>query len=98
MKAKDIIIVMLLVGLAVASYFLGFQRGARLETLKGDLRVRILVHLALYHSVERGDLPKVQGTLGMLLLGEVRSYQQQFGEGARHEHLCKAFCRREAHC
>ncbi len=80
MKAKDIIIVVLLLALTVVSYFLGFQRGERLKSQKSDARFRIAIHRALYHSAERGDLQKIQSTLGMVLLGEVRSYEYLFGD------------------
>jgi len=91
MKAKDIIIIALLLTLAVVGYFLGFQRGSRLETLKGEARFRISVHQALYHSAESGDLQKIQSTLGMILLGEVRRYQHQFGDETSTNSFGKRF-------
>jgi hypothetical protein len=80
MKVKDITIAALLLILAVVSYFLGFQRGARQEQLKSDARFLISAHQTLYRSAENGDLQKIQNILAMVILGEVRSYQLQFGD------------------
>ena len=91
MKAKDIVIIALLLALAVVSYFLGCWTGAQRETSKGDARFLISVHQALYHSAESGDLQKIQSTLGMVLLGEVRTYQQHFGNETGTNGFAKRF-------
>lgn len=91
MKAKDIVIVVLLLALAVVSYFLGRRTVAQRETSKGDARFLILVHQALYHSAESGDLQKIQSTLGVVLLGEVRTYQHQFGDETGTNSFAKRF-------
>lgn len=91
MKAKDIIIIALLLSLAVVSYFLGLQRGERLELSKGDARFRISLYQALYHEAESGDLRHIQSTVGMVLRGEVRSYQHQFGDNSGMSSFAKLF-------
>jgi hypothetical protein len=77
---KNITIIVLSLLLAASTYYLGYMTGARREVLRSDARFRIVVHDALYHSAERGDLQKIQSTLGMVLLGEVRAYEYEFGD------------------
>jgi hypothetical protein len=77
---KNITIIVLSLLLAASTYYLGYMAGARREVLRSDARFRIAVHDGLYHSAEQGDLRKIQSTLGMVLLGEVRAYQYEFGD------------------
>jgi|ERR1035437_6778633 hypothetical protein len=88
---KNIAIIILSLALAVVCYFLGYRTGAQRETLRGDARFLISVHDALYHSAESGDLQKIQSTLGMVLLGEVRTYRHQFGDDSGTNGFAKRF-------
>jgi hypothetical protein len=77
---KNITIMVLALFLAASTYYLGYMTGARRAVLQSDARFRISVHDALYHSAEQGDLRKIHSTLGIVLLGEVRTYQYEFGD------------------
>ena len=79
MKTKDIIIIVLLLSVAGLCYLVGYRTGAQRETQKGDLRFLISVHNGLYQAAERGDLQKIQSDLGIVILGEVRTYENRFG-------------------
>jgi len=79
MKAKDIVIIALLLAVAGLCYFLGYRTGAQRETQKSELRFLISLHNGLYRAAQRGDFQKIQSTLGIVLLGETRSYEHQFG-------------------
>jgi hypothetical protein len=81
---KNITIIVLTLLLAASIYYIGYMAGARHEVLRStaqnDARFRIAVFDALYHSAERGDLQKIQSTMRMVLLGEVREYQYGYGD------------------
>src|SRR5271155_1912753 len=88
---KNITIIILALLLAASTYSLGYMTGARREVLRGDARFRIVVHDALYHSAEQGDVRKIQSTLGMVLLGEVRASQYEFGDETGTNSFAKHF-------
>jgi hypothetical protein len=50
-----------------------------------------VVHDVLYHSAEQGDIQKIQSTLGMVLLGEVRAYQYEFGDETGTNNFAKHY-------
>jgi len=77
---KNITIIILALLLASSTYYLGYMTGARREVLRSNARFLISVHDAMYHSAEQGDVRKIQDNLGMVLLGEVRAYQYEFGD------------------
>jgi len=77
---KDITIIVLALLWAASTYYLGYMTGARREVLRSDARFLLSVHDAMYHSAEQGDVRKLQDNLGMVLLGEVRAYQFEFGD------------------
>jgi hypothetical protein len=88
---KNITIIVLALLLAASTYYLGYMTGTRREVLKSDARFRISVHDALYHSAESGDLQKIHSTLGMVLLGEVRTYQYEFGDETGTNYFAKRY-------
>ena len=91
MKPKDIIIYVLLLTLAVTSYSLG-NRSAKLRELEmRDARVRLIMNLGLYDAAQRGDLPKFQRDLGMFILGQTRTFEEQFGAPAADDPFAKRF-------
>jgi hypothetical protein len=91
MDTKNNIIIALLLILAVITYFLGYSRGARHETMKKDAQFNISLHQGLYHSAETGNLQKVQSDLSVILLGEVRGYEKRFGNEMDSEMFRKRF-------
>jgi len=78
--AKNITILVLALLLAASTFYLGYMAGARREVLRDDARFRISLYDSLYHSAEKGDVRKIQNNLGIVLLGEVRTYHDNFGD------------------
>jgi hypothetical protein len=88
---KNITIIVLALLLAASTYHLGYMTAARREVLRDDARFRISVHDALYHSAEQSDVRKIQSTLGIVLLGEVRAYQYEFGDETATNSFAKRY-------
>ena len=79
MKAKDITIIVLLLALAVASYFQGYRNGQLRDIEMREARARLSMNLRLYDAAQRGDLPKLQRDLGMFILGQTRTFEERYG-------------------
>ena len=93
MKAKDIIIILLVIALAVVSYCLG-RRDARLQDIQmREAKGRITINLALYETARVGDLEKVQSTLGMIILGETWAFEREFGAPTGTNSFAQRFAR-----
>jgi hypothetical protein len=83
MKAKDIIVIMLLLALVFAlgsaCYNLGYRNGALRQIQTSEAKGRLGINLAIYKEAQNGDLQAVQQHLGMVILGQTRIYEQEFG-------------------
>ena len=88
---KNITVIILALLLAAVTYYLGYMTGAQRKALQSDARFRISAHDALYHSAEDGDLQKIHSTVGILLLGAVRSYQSEFGDDTGTNSFAKRY-------
>jgi hypothetical protein len=76
---KNIAIIVLSLALAVASYLLGWSNVSLRDVEARDARGRLGFNLAIYQELERGDFQRAKEHLGMLLLGQTRVYEHQFG-------------------
>ena len=74
MKNKIVIIVLLL-ALVVVSYINFARRNFEMHEARG----RLGLNLQIYEEAQRGDLQAVQSHLGMLILGQTRTYQERYG-------------------
>jgi hypothetical protein len=79
MKAKDTVIVVLLLALAVLSYLLGYNNGKRREWEMRSAQGRLYSTLKLLEDAQKGDLTKVQERLHFMILGQVEAYEKEFG-------------------
>lgn len=79
MKAKNITIPVLLLALAIGSYVLGYRNGQRPDFERREARGRLGINLRLYDAAQSGDLPKVQRDLGMVILGQTRTFEERYG-------------------
>jgi hypothetical protein len=91
MKVKDIIIIVLLLGLAVASYVIGYRNGQLRDSEMRELRVRLRRNLRLYEAAQSGDLPKVQRDLGMFILGQTRTFEEKYGPPGSDDSFAERF-------
>jgi hypothetical protein len=78
MKEKIVIIVLSLI-LAVVSYFLGYSNNTLRDFEMREAQGRLGLNLSIYNDMERGDFQKVKEHLGMVILGQTRIYEQQYG-------------------
>jgi hypothetical protein len=78
-KAKDIVIIVLLLALAVLSYVLGYRSGLLRDAQIRQARGRLNWNLTLYEKAERGDLRALTNHLGMIILGQTREFEKEFG-------------------
>ncbi len=83
MKARNIIIAILVLALMVVSLAFHFYAQSQRKALREQWEFYIAVHDALYRSAEMGDtrsVEKIQNVLGSILWGETREYRLRFGE------------------
>lgn len=83
MKAKDIIITIVLLvlvfTLASVCYSLGYRNGALRDFEMHRARGRLAADLLIYEEAQRGDLQAVRDHLGIVILGQTRTYEQAYG-------------------
>jgi len=76
---NNIVVIVLSLALAGASYLLGFSNVTLRDFEMREARGRLGINLLIYEDAERGDLTEVKSRLGMVILGQTRIYEQQFG-------------------
>jgi len=76
---KNIAIIVLSLALAVVSYLLGYSNVALRDFEMREARGRLGINLRIYEEAQHGDFRAVQDHLGMLILGQTRIYEQQYG-------------------
>ena len=79
MRAKDIIIAVLLLVVAVLCFFVGYHTGAQRVERRNEAEFRLIVDKAMYEAAQRGDLQKLQSSFSIILLSDVRDYERRFG-------------------
>lgn len=79
MKARDLLIICPLLGLAVVCYFVGYRHGWRAER-KVSTEFNIQRSLRVLHEAERGDIAKIASGCRMYLLGHTRAYEALVSE------------------
>lgn len=96
MKAKDAVIVVALLALAAVSYVLGYRNGQLRDVEMREARARLGMSLHLYQVAEQGDLEKLRRDLGMVILGQTRTFERQFGDPAGTNAFVQRFQRAQA--
>ena len=91
MKAKDIIIILLLLAVAVLCYAVGYRTGAQRTDQRKEAEFRLIMDKAMYEALSRGDLRKVHSSFSMFLLGDVRDYERRFGAPSGTNRLARDF-------
>lgn len=76
---KNIVIIILLAAIIVVSYLLGWSNRSLSDYTAREARGRLGLDLAIYHEMERGEFQQAKEHLGMLILGQTRIYEQQYG-------------------
>jgi len=93
MKAKDLIIVVSLLVIAVLCFWLGSMVGAQRERERQEAEFRITVGLSNYQIAEEGNVERLKGRMGILLLGSVRDYERRFGEPSGTNRFARDFAK-----
>lgn len=91
MKAKDIIIVMLLLTLAVITYFLGYRNGKQREWEMRLAQSRLHSSLKLLEDAQKGNFTNVQTRLQFMILGQVEMYEGEFGSPSMGDRFAQRF-------
>ena len=76
---KHIAIIVLSLALAVVSYLLGWSNVSLRDFEASEARGRLGINLAIYKEMERGDFQRAKENFGMVILGQTRIYEQQYG-------------------
>jgi len=76
---RNIVIIVLALALAVASYMLGWSNVSLRDHEAREAQGRVALSLAIYQEMERGDFERAKGHMGMVVLGETRHYEYEFG-------------------
>jgi hypothetical protein len=76
---KNIVIIILSLVIAVVSYLLGWSNNSLRDFEASEARGRLGINLAIYQEMESGDLQRAKEHLGMVILGQTRIYEQQYG-------------------
>jgi hypothetical protein len=76
---RNIDIIILSLALAVVSYLLGWSNISLQNLEARDARGRLGINLVIYQEMERGEFQRAKEHLGMMILGQTRIYEQQYG-------------------
>jgi hypothetical protein len=76
---RNIVIIVLSLALAVVSYLLGWSNVSVRDLAAREARGRLGLDLVIYHELERGEFQRAKEHLGMVILGQTRIYEQQYG-------------------
>ena len=97
MKEKIVIIVLSLI-LAVVSYFLGYSNNTLRDFEMREAQGRLGLNLLIYNDMERGDFQRVKEHLGMVILGQTRICEQQYGVPIGTNSFAQKFFGSTGHC
>lgn len=76
---RNIVIIVLSLVLAVVSYLLGWSNVSVRDLMASEAKGRLGINLVIYQELERGQFQRAKEHLGMLILGQTRIYEQQYG-------------------
>ena len=76
---KNIVIIVLSLALAVVSYLLGWRNVSLRDFEAREARGRLGLDLVIYQELERGEFQRAKEHLGMVILGQTRIYELQYG-------------------
>jgi hypothetical protein len=76
---RNIVVIVLSLALAVGSYLLGWSNVSLRDSLASQASGRLGLNVAIYQEMESGDFQVAKEHLGMIILGETRIYEQQYG-------------------
>ena len=88
---RNIIIIVLSLVLAVVSYLLGWSNVSVRDLMARNARGDIGINLFIYQELERGEFQRAKEHLGMLILGQTRIYEQQYGVPTGTNSFAKKF-------
>ena len=76
---QNIFIIVLALALAVASYMLGWSNVSLRDHEQREAQGRLILDLSIYQDLERGDFQRAKEHMGMVILGQTRFYEYEFG-------------------
>jgi hypothetical protein len=79
MRPRNIVIIGFLLALAAGSYHLGYRSAQSPDNELREARARLNQSLHLYEVAKQGEVERLLRDLGMVVLGQTRAYERQFG-------------------
>jgi hypothetical protein len=76
---RNMVIIVLALALAVASYMLGWSNVSLRDHEAREAQGRLALSLRIYQEMERGDFQRAKGDMGIVVLGQTRYYEYEFG-------------------
>src|ERR1700679_577406 len=76
---RNMVIIVLALALAVASYMLGWSNVSLRDHEAREAQGRLALSLGIYQEMERGDFQRAKGDMGIVVLGQTRYYEYEFG-------------------
>src|SRR5665213_2463615 len=76
---RNIVIIVLALALAVASYMLGWSNVSLRDHEAREAQGRVALSLAIYQEMERGDFERAKGHMAMVVLRQTRHSAYAFG-------------------
>ena len=76
---KNFAIIIFSLALAVASYMLGWSNVSLRDHEAREAQGRLALNLGIYQLMERGDFQRAKEDMGMVILGQTRLYEDEFG-------------------
>jgi hypothetical protein len=76
---RNIVIIVLALAVAVASYMLGWSNVSLRDHEAREAQGRLALSLGIYQEMERGDFQRAKGDMGVVVLGQTRYYEYEFG-------------------
>ena len=76
---QNIVIIVLALALAVCSYMLGWNNVTLRDEAAREAQAHLVLSLAIYQQLDRGEYQRAKSNLGIVVLGETRMYEHQFG-------------------
>ena len=92
----NIVIIVLSLALAVVSYLLGWSNVSVHDLEAREARGRLGLDLVIYQELERGEFQRAKEHLGMVILGQTRIYEQQYGVPTGTNSFAKKFATAQA--
>jgi hypothetical protein len=93
---RNMVIIVLALALAVASYMLGWSNVSLRDHEAREAQGKLALSLGIYQEMERGDFQRAKGDMGIVVLSQTRYYEYEFGVPTGTNFFVKKFSTAQA--